>query len=522
VPRISTRSLLLLLLLGLLFRAEGQEPAGKGTAKPEPAKEGSVKPDPAKDSLSTTRQTITLGGKKLAYEATAGTLVLKDDDGKAKANFFFIAYTKLGDIAPSKRPLTFAFNGGPGSSSVWLHLGTLGPRRVVLEEKGKSVAPPYRFVDNEATLLDLTDLVFLDPVSTGYSRAAPGQDAKQFHGVQEDLDANAAFIRLYVTRFKRWDSPKFLIGESYGTTRAAGLAEHLQDRDGINLNGIVLVSSVLNFGTIRFDEGNDLPFILFLPGYTATAWYHKKLAPDLQADLAKALGEAEKFAIGEYTLALMKGGALLAEERQKVARKLARYTGLAEEYVIRSNLRIEATRFRKELLRSEARTVGRFDSRFQGIDLDAAGERPEYDPSYAIVQGPFTALVNSYLRNELGFETDLEYRILTDRVQPWNYGTARNRYLNMAPALRRAMTKNPGLRVLVASGLYDLATPYFATRYTFNQLGLDPTLAANVTIEEYPAGHMMYINEASLHKLRNDMAKFLRAATEGSNTGRKD
>jgi carboxypeptidase C (cathepsin A) len=515
-----------LLLLGLSFllvRAEAQEPGGKKVGKPDPTKEapgkeatpkeGAVKTEPAKESLVKTRHEITVGGKKLEYEATAGTLPIKDDDGKARANVFFIAYTSLDKTAAAKRPLTFAFNGGPGSSSVWLHLGVLGPRRIVLEEKGKSVSPPYRLVDNDMTLLDQTDLVFIDPVSTGYSRPAAGVDGKLFHGVQEDLDANGAFIRAYITRFKRWDSPKFLIGESYGTTRAAGLSEHLLEREGINLNGIVLVSTVLNFATLRFDEGNDLPYILYLPGYTATAWYHKKLSSDLQADLQKALAEAEKFALNEYTLALFKGSSLSAGEKQQIAKKIARLTGLSEEYVLRSNLRIEATRFRKELLRAEGRTVGRYDSRFPGIDLDGVGERPEYDPSYAVVQGPFTALVNDYLRNDLNYETDLEYRILTDKVQPWNYGSARNRYLNVAPALRRAITKNPGLKVLVASGLYDLATPYFATRYTINQLGLDPSLAGNVHIEEYPAGHMMYIHEASLRKQHDDMAKFLKEAT---------
>jgi len=489
----------------------GQPSAKEGAAKPD--KESPSKHDLTKETLSTTRHSITVGGTKLDYEATAGSLILKDDEGKPRASFFFIAYTRTGVPAGTARPLSFVFNGGPGSSSVWLHLGAIGPRRVLLEEHGKSLAPPYRLVDNEATPLEQTDLVFLDPVSTGYSRPAPGQDGKQFHGVQEDVDTNAAFIRLYVTRFNRWDSPKFLIGESYGTTRAAGLVEHLQDREGMNFNGVVLVSTVLNFGTIRFDEGNDLPFILYLPGYTATAWYHKKLSSELQANLDKALAEAEKFALGEYTAALMKGSSLPADERQKVTRQLARLTGLSEEFVRRCNLRIEATRFRKELLRHEERTVGRFDSRFQGIDLDSAGERPDYDPSYGVVQGAYTSLVNQYLRQDLKYETDLTYRILTDRVQPWNYGSARNRYLNVAPSLRQALTKNPGLRVLVASGLYDLATPYFATRYTVNQLGLDPALAGHVTVKDYPAGHMMYTNEASLLALKKDLAQFIRMAT---------
>lgn len=505
----------ILLASGFLATAFAEEPPKQPPAKTEPAKETPARSDTPKDHFSTTHHSVTLAAGKLEYEATAGTLVLKDDEGKARASVFFTAYTVR---RATPRPIAFVFNGGPGSSSVWLHLGALGPRRVVLEEKGQTVAPPYRLVDNEATPLDLTDLVFIDPVSTGYSRAAPGVDAKQFHGVQEDVDANAAFIRLYVTRFHRWDSPKFLIGESYGTTRAAALAEHLQDQEGMNLNGIILVSSILNFGTTRFDEGNDLPYALFLPAYTATAWYHKKLPADLQGDRAKALAEAEKFALGEYTAVLMKGS-LSSEEQQSAVRKLARLTGLSEDYVRRSNLRIDSSRFRKELLRDERRTLGRYDSRFRGIDLDASGERPEYDPSYAVVQGPFTALVNQYLRGALQYETDLTYRILTDKVQPWNYGSARNRYLNVAPALRQAMTKNPGLRVLIASGLYDLATPYFATRYTVSHLGLDPSLTGNVTIEEYPAGHMMYITEDSLLKLKADTARFVRSAAPSPRTG---
>jgi len=492
--KLAAWSILILLLLSPWFAAPAQD-------KPKTE---------LKDTASTTKSTVTVAGAKLDYEATAGTLVLKDDDGKPRASVFYIAYTKSDVKDPATRPLTFAFNGGPGSSSVWLHMGAFGPRRIALDENGKSVAPPYRLVDNEATLLDVTDLVFIDPVSTGYSRAAPGVESKQFHGVSEDVDANGAFIRQYVTKFKRWNSPKFLAGESYGTTRAAALSNHLQEGEGLNLNGVILISTVLNFGTIRFDEGNDLPYVLYLPGYTATAWYHKKLSAELQADLTKTLAEAEKFAQGEYATALLKGAALPAEERKEIARKVARLIGVSEDYVLRSDLRIEASRFRKELLRKEERTVGRFDSRFQGTDLDAVGDRPDYDPSYAVIHAPYTALVNQYLRNDLKYETDLTYRILTDKVQPWNYGSARNRYLNVAPALRQSMTKNPGQRLFVASGLYDLATPYFAARHTLDHLGLERKQMSRVVEERYPAGHMMYVESGSLLKLKKDLAKFVR------------
>jgi carboxypeptidase C (cathepsin A) len=382
-----------------------------------------------------------------------------------------------------------------------------------MQDNGEPQPPPYKLVNNDLSLLDLTDLVFIDPVTTGFSRPAEGQDAKKFHGVQQDVETVGDFIRLYLARYKRWDSPKYLAGESYGTTRAAALAGYLQDRHGINLNGILLVSMVLNFETIRFDEGNDLPYSLFLPTYTATAWYHKKLPPDLQGDLKKALAEAEAFAEGEYTVALMKGNRLSEEEAAKVRKKLARLTGLSEDFVARSNLRIEISRFTKELLRGERRTVGRFDSRYKGIDLDAVGERGEYDPSYAAVQGAYTATLNQYVRHDLEFKSDLPYEILTGRVQPWDYGSARNRYLNVAPTLRQAMTKNRDLRVFVASGYYDLATPYFATEYTLAHLGLDASVSDHLTVAYYEAGHMMYVHRPSHEKLRKDVAKFYRSTS---------
>jgi carboxypeptidase C (cathepsin A) len=495
-------AVLFVLLLTSTVCAAGQDPPAKPT-KPE------HKPEPPKETIVETEHALALGQDKLTYKATTGTLLLKEEDGKATASVFFIAYTKSGVEDLSKRPVMFAFNGGPGSSSVWLHLGAFGPRRVLMKDDGEPVPPPPKLVDNEATLLDVTDLVFIDPVTTGYSRPAPGQDPKQFHGVQQDLQSVGEFIRLYTTRYRRWASPKFIAGESYGTTRAAGLAAHLQERHGLSVNGIILVSAVLNFQTIRFDEGNDLPYILFLPAYTATAWYHKKLAPDLQSDLKKALAEAERFAIGDYTLALMKGSKLSAGERLQIARQVARLTGLSEEFVQQANLRINMMRFGKELLRDERRTVGRYDSRLVGHDVDAAGEVHEYDPSYAAVLGSYTAALNHYLRTELRFESDLPYEILTGRVQPWDYGDARNRYLNVSRNLRQVMTQNRTLRVFVASGYYDLATPYFATDYTVDHLGLDGSLADRVTTAYYEAGHMMYIHKPSLVKLKRDVAAFI-------------
>jgi carboxypeptidase C (cathepsin A) len=480
-------------------------------AEPEKAEKKDAKEPELRERFVKTEHVITIDGKKVAYTATAGTLMLKDEEGKPKAGIFFVAYTKDNENL-NRRPITFTFNGGPGSSSVWLHLGAFGPRRVDLSNFGDA-PPPYKLVNNEESILDVTDLVFIDPVMTGYSRPVPGQDAKQFLGVQQDIDTVGDFIRLYTTRFKRWDSPKFLAGESYGTTRAAGLSGYLQDHHGINLNGIILISAVLNFGTIRFEEGNDLPYALFLPTYTAVAWYHKKLSPELQRDLKAALAESEKFAQGEYTHILMKGSRATEEEVASARKTLARLTGLSEDYIARANLRVDISRFDKELLRDKKRTVGRYDGRYLGIDLDAAGERPEYDPSYAAVQGAFTSSLNRYLRNDLNYESDLPYEILTGRVQPWDFGAGgRNRYLNVAPTLRGAMTKNPDLRLFVANGYYDLATPYFATDYTLSHLGLDHALTKHVTVSYYEAGHMMYVYRPAHEKLRRDLVRFYRSA----------
>jgi carboxypeptidase C (cathepsin A) len=485
----------------------GDKPADK---PPDKAKDDESKK--LRETLTETTHTATIGGETFEYKAAAGTLLLKEEDGKTTASVFYVAYTKSGVKDLAKRPLTFTFNGGPGSSSVWLHMGAFGPRKVVSGDAGALAPPPARVVDNELSLLDETDLVFIDPVTTGYSRPAPGESGKQFHGVEQDVQSVGEFIRLYTTRHGRWGSPKFLAGESYGTTRAAGLVGYMQDRHGMNFNGVVLISSVLNFQTLRFDEGNDLPYVLFLPSYTATAWHHKKLPAELQADRKKALAEAEQFAQGEYATALLKGDNLGADERSAVRKKLARLTGLTEEFVGRCNLRIEILRFTKELLRGERETVGRFDSRFRGADADAAGERPEFDPSYAAVQGAYTAALNQHLRGSLKYESDLPYEILTSRVQPWDYGNARNRYLNVSPTLRQALTRNRDLRVFVACGYYDLATPYFAADYTFAHLGLEPALAKHVTFAYYDAGHMMYVHPASHEKLKKDLSEFLKSA----------
>lgn len=467
---------------------------------------------PPAETLSVTRHEVRVDGRPLRYTATAGYMPLRTEAGEHRASIFYIAYTRDGEDAP-RRPVTFTFNGGPGSSSVWLHMGGLGPKRVPMGPEGEVVAPPYRVVDNEHTWLAFTDLVFIDPVTTGYSRATSDEAAKAFHGLREDAESVADFIRLYTTRHDRWLSPKFLAGESYGTTRAAALSGLLQQRHGMYLNGVSLISAILNFQTVDFAPGNDLPFLLHFPTYTATAWFHRKLPAELQSrPLRTVLDEAERFVVQEYSVALMKGSALSAAERRAVAERVARFTGLSTEFVERANLRVDLPRFTKELLRDRGRTVGRLDSRFAGIDRDAAGERFEYDPSMSAIRGPYTAAVMDHLRGQLGFRSDLPYEILTGRVRPWSYAEFTNRYVDVAETLREAMSENRDLRVFVAKGLYDFATPYFAAEYTLSHLGLDPALRGNITEAEYEAGHMMYIQEAALAKLTRDAAAFYRAA----------
>ncbi len=493
------------------------------TDEPKPETKTEAKPEKpeAKDNLVETKHKVSIGGKEIAYVVTTGTIVLKEETPdrekefeaqKPKAEFFFIAYTKVkvSEAEMSKRPLTFSFNGGPGSSSVWLHLGLLGPRRVVMEDDGGLPKPPYKLTNNEFSLLNETDLVFIDPVSTGYSRPVEGEKAKEFHGFKKDVQSVGDFIRLYTSRYGRWLSPKFLIGESYGTTRAAALSGYLQERYGLYLNGIMLVSVVLNFQTLEFSPGNELPYALFLPSYAATAWYHQALRT--RQPLQELLAEAEQFAINEYAPALMKGDTLPLRERQNIVKKLSNLTGLSPAYIERSNLRVIDMRFFKELLRSRGRTVGRLDSRFLGIDRDTLGESMTNDPSMTNIIGPYTAAFNDYVRSELKFEKDIPYEVLNGQVWPWSYAEHENQFVYVAETLRQAMSVNPHMKVFVANGYYDLATPYFAAEYTFNHLGLDESLRSNIEMGYYEAGHMMYIHLPSLEALKTDLADFIKKA----------
>lgn len=513
LPLRTPLAILALLATALTAGSLQAQDADKAAPAEKPKESKETKPAAGKNQLLTRSLTATIGDQELAYEVTTGTLAVKTDEGKPRANIFFIAYTVKPEKANKPRPVTFCFNGGPGSSSVWLHMGMLGPKRVKLNSDATPNPPPHEVIDNPYSLLDVTDLVFVDPVSTGFSRPADGVEKQQFHGYEQDIRSIGEFIYLYISQFERWGSPRFLCGESYGTMRAAGLAGHLQSTYNLELNGLLLISSVIDFQTIRFTETNDLPYILFLPSYAATAWYHKRLSDELQQkSLEELQKEVDQFAATDYTLALMAGSSLPEDKFNEIAKRLASYTGLSEEYVRRADLRISMSRFAKELLREENRTVGRFDSRYQGIDRDSVGESYDYDPSASGVFGAFTSAVNQYLREELDFEREQVYEILTGKVHPWSYGSFENRYVTAAETLRQAMVKNPSLKVFIANGYYDLATPYFATIYTFNHLGLPKELRDNVQMAFYEGGHMMYVHEPSLVKLKEDLVKFYEQA----------
>lgn len=461
---------------------------------------------PAGVQVTVTNGTVNYGAVTLAYTAHTGYLDLKNDTGKIIAKVFFTYYKKK-DGNAATRPVTFSFNGGPGSSSVWLHMGALGPKRVYLKDDGTSTGPPYKYINNEYSWLDKTDLVFIDPVSTGFSRAASGESPKQFHGYVEDIQSVGSFIRYFLSTYERWGSPKFMAGESYGTTRAAGLSKFLQDSYRIYFNGIFLISPVLNFGTSDYYVGNDLPRALYIPSYTAAAWYHKKLSPALLSDFAKAIKESETFALGEYASALLKGDWLTAEEKERIAERMSYYTGLSKEYCINANLRVEENRFYKELRRKDGLTVGRLDARFTGNDLDNAGEYVSFDPSFTNIDGPFTSAINDYFQKELNFKDEKPYNIFGD-VYPWNYNNVQNQYLNVAESLRDAMTKNPALKVYVGSGYYDFATPYFTAKYDVEHMFLRPDARKNIKHFFYNSGHMYYINMPDMIQFKKDVDAF--------------
>jgi carboxypeptidase C (cathepsin A) len=467
---------------------------------------------PLTEKISITHHSIKVNEITLNYTAFAGYLSMKDEAGKISENIFFTSYIKDEEEDKSQRPITFAFNGGPGAASVFLHLGALGPKRILLKEEKEALPPPYKLVENAYTWLDITDLVFIDPVGTGYSRAASGEDPKKFWGVKEDIQSVGAFIRLFLTKYNRWLSPKFIVGESYGTTRAAGLSSYLQNKLGINLNGLILISEALNFQGIVFTPGNDLPYILFLPTYATTAWYHHKLSPEFQSNFQEVVDKVEQFALNEYLMALAKGDLLSEPERNRIIEKLVRYTSLSKTLIQKSNLRISRDDFIKKLLRQEDLRIGVLDSRITGRYTP---HNFIQDPSVFLVIGLLVATWNDYIRKELKYETDLPYEILSMKVnESWNWSSATGGlgYVNVVDTLHQAMSENKYLKVLIASGYYDLDTPYFASKYAANHLGLDPKLRKNLTLTFYEAGHQMYTHLPSLEKLKADVSDFFRKA----------
>ncbi len=485
---------------------------------PETADEKTDLPEIVEQSVSKSL-VGTFGGKKISYTATAATQVVERDDDK-KAVFFYVAYTK-DEADPADRPLVFAFNGGPGSSTVWLHLGLFGPKRVAFDDEGFPVGVPGRLVANEHSILDVADVVCVDAVGTGLSRGVPKDKERDFHNFAKDVDSFSDFIVSYLNRNRRWASPTYIAGESYGTTRGAAIAANLFHRHGLQLSGIVLISVAMNFQTIAMDSddymfhaGNDLPYLTHLPTYAATAWYHGVLAKKYQSkSLRDFLDEVEEFAVGQYWTALARGDQLDESERKKVVKKLSEYTGLSTAYIERYDLRIHIMRFCKELLRTKRRTVGRIDSRYTGVDRTVDGDRIESDPSTNMTIGPMTSALNHYLRTELGFESDDFYEILSMEInESWDYEDFKNRYVDTSEKLREVMSRTQSMKVFVANGYFDLATPHMACEYTFNHMGLDPEIRQNVQMEYYDAGHMMYVHKPSLKKLAGDLREFIKGS----------
>ena len=482
-----------------------------------PAQDGPV-PGPAPANW-TTHHSVKIGGASVEYDATVGSIILRDSQEKAIAEMYFTAYIRSGISDTSHRPIMFAYNGGPGSSSFWLHMGVMGPRRVSTPGTGHAGPAPYVLSDNPATLLDKTDIVMIDPVGTGFSHPLGGTEGKVFWGLSEDGRSITQFIQRFLSQHRRWNSPKYLLGESYGTTRSAVLAPMLQGAN-IDLNGIILVSAVLDFRTILFAEGEDIAYITNLPSFAATAWYHEALS-ERPADLSTFLEEVEAFAVGDYATALLKGSALPAAERERVLDRLQAYTGLSRDYLSLADLRVSAPEFEAELFRrSGGQVVGRLDARFLGHAEDLLSQFAGRDPQSSAISGAYAAAWNTYLRTELGYDGEREY-VPSGNVQPWNWdrgsgpGFGGPGVPNVGPDLAGAIRANPNLQVLLVNGLYDLATPYFAAVWTMDHLGLPPELRDNISRADFEAGHMMYVHEPLLPRWKQTLDAFIDRTSGG-------
>jgi carboxypeptidase C (cathepsin A) len=488
-------------------------PGGERGERPDSAAKDSVGV-PAIEKISTTTHTTKIDGTPITYTAHTGTMVLRDDNGKPKATVFFISYTKDKEDA-STRPLTFFFNGGPGSASLWLDMGVMSPMHPEMGPNGSQPAPPYNLVENPNSPLDVTDLVQVDAMMTGYSRPAKGVKASDFTGAPNDIKMFGEFIRNYLDKYKRWQSPKYLFGESYGTFRSAGLASELQSNEGIELNGIMLLGTVLDFQYIEPSPTNDIGYSAYLPTFTATAWYHKKLPANLQSEtLQQVVQQSRDYAFGDYMTALAKGNTLTDAEKSTVAQKLSQLTGLSQQFILNTNLRVDAGTFRTELLRDRREMLGRYDSRMIGINGNASSTRQDYDPSDVAPSGAFMSAFMRYMHDDLNYSSDLQY-YLGRHTGKWDYSSLPEGYPSEVEALRTAMAKDPYLHVMVGAGYYDTATPFANAEYTFNHLGFDKTYSDRVEFKYYESGHMAYLNQASAKQLKADIAKFISSTKHG-------
>jgi carboxypeptidase C (cathepsin A) len=467
--------------------------------------------------ISVTHHSGTFGGVRIAYKATAGETYLRDKNGEPLAAITSYSYVKEGKPDPN-RPVTFLWNGGPGSGSLWLQMGAFGPKRVVIPSDARDDgAPPYPMVENDASLLDVTDLVFIDPVGTGFSRALGKTDPKDYWGITKDAKSMAAFIRLWLNANGRWNAPKYIGGESYGTTRSAAVIHELEGSyTDVAVNGIILISSILDFSAAADAPGNELGYVTNLPSMAATAWYHDKV-PNKPATVEAFVAEARAFAIGPYAAALLKGSALTNEERANILPQLSRFTGVSQTFLSNADLRLSPTRFYKELLRDRGRTIGRLDTRYTGRDYDNAGEAPDNDPSFYAIDGAYTAAMNAYVRNELGYSPDLVYSSIGG-VTDWDNklaggGRFDDAYLNVAPYIGKALRENSGLRVFVGQGYYDFATPFFGAEYSLSRTGIPND--GRIQWHYYHAGHMMYVREDDLRRLSADVRTFIKDARSG-------